>query len=121
MDGVHDVRATGEGRERHAAGDALGGGDEVGHDALVVGGEPVAGAAEPGLHLVGDEQDALLGAPVGDLLHEARRGHDEPALALDRLEDDGRRVVLADLGVHEVDELRERLVGARPPDPVGQR
>ena len=45
--------------QRQAAGDALGRGDQVRHDALVLAGEPVAGAAEAGLDLVGDEDDAV--------------------------------------------------------------
>ena len=57
--GVHQLGAAGDGGQRQAAGDALGGGDQVGHDALVVAGEPVAGAAEAGLDLVGDEHDAV--------------------------------------------------------------
>ena len=57
--GVHDLGAAGDGGERQAAGDALGGDDEVGHDALVLAGEHGAGAGEPGLHLVGDEDDAV--------------------------------------------------------------
>ena len=43
---VHDLGAAGDPGQRQAAGDALGGGDQVGHDALVLAGEPVAGAAE---------------------------------------------------------------------------
>ena len=59
VDGVHQLGAAGDRGQRHAAGDALGGGDQVGHDALVVAGEPVAGAAEAGLDLVGDEDDPV--------------------------------------------------------------
>ena len=73
VDGVHDVGAAGHGGQRQAAGDALGRGDEVGDDALVLAGEPVAGAAEAGLDLVGDEEDAVLGAPVRDPLEVAAR------------------------------------------------
>ena len=53
--------ATGAERgEREAAGDALGHADDVGLDAVVVDGEHLAGATEAALHLVGDEQDAVL-------------------------------------------------------------
>src|SRR6202034_417921 len=43
--------------QRQPAGNALGGGDQVGHHTLVVDREPVAGPAEPGLDLVGHEHD----------------------------------------------------------------
>ena len=39
--------------------------DDVGDDAVVLDGEPVAGPADPGLDLVVDEQDVVL---VEDLL-----------------------------------------------------
>ena len=39
--------------------ESLRGRDQVGHDAFVLAREPVAGTAEPGLHLVGDEQRAV--------------------------------------------------------------
>ncbi len=38
--GVHDLGAARDAGERHPAGDALGGGDQIGHDALVLAGEP---------------------------------------------------------------------------------
>ena len=50
---------------------------------------------------------------VGHARQPARRRHDEAALALDRLDEDGGAVVLADLGVDGVDERLEGLVGAR--------
>ena len=71
------VGAVGEGRgdrlahrdpaERDVAGvDALGEGQQVGHDPVELAGEPAAGAAEAGHHLVGDQQDAV---PVAQLAH----------------------------------------------------
>ena len=68
---VHDLGAPRHGGERQPAGDALGGGDQVGDDALVLAGEHRAGAGEPGLHLVGDEHDALLGGVRGKAGQEA--------------------------------------------------
>ena len=41
-------------------GDALGGSDEIGRDAEIVGGKGRAKAAEPGNHLVEDQEDAVL-------------------------------------------------------------
>ena len=57
---------------------------------------------------------------------EALRRHDEAALALDRLDDDRRRVVLADLGVDLVGDGAQGLLGAvlgaaRPAVGVGHR
>ena len=79
--------------DRDAAAEALGQGDDVGHDAGLLVGEPGAGAADAGLHLVEHEQRAVrrvvssraaAGSPG--------RRHDHAGLALDRLEDDrGRR------------------------------
>jgi hypothetical protein len=50
-------------------------------------GEPLTGAAEPGLDLVGDEQRPVGPASFRDRRQEARRRNDEPTLALDRLDD----------------------------------
>ena len=53
--------------------------------------------------------------------HSRQRGqeavgrHDEAALALDRLDDHGGHVVLADLGVDQAGDHVERLGGARGP------
>ena len=57
---VVELAAGAERGEREAAGDALGHADDVGLDAVVIDGEHLAGAAEAALHLVGDEQDAVL-------------------------------------------------------------
>ena len=53
---VHHLGPTGDRGERHAAREAFGRGDQVGDDALVVDGEPVTGATEAALYLVGDEE-----------------------------------------------------------------
>jgi hypothetical protein len=71
----------------------------------VVDGEPVAGAAHAGLDLVGDEDDAVGAAPLGDRREEALGGDDETALTLDRLDDDAGEVLGADLLLHLVDGL----------------
>ena len=68
LEGVGDLGAGDEGAQRPAVGDALGHGHDVRHDAEVLDGEQLAGAPEAALHLVGDEQDALL---VEDLLDGA--------------------------------------------------
>ena len=94
---------------------------------FVVAGEPVAGAAEAGLDLVGDEQDPVGRAPLGDGREEAGCRDDEPALALDRLDQDAAGVVHADLALDLLDGPGGRLgaghalgvaVGVRHGDPV---
>ena len=97
VDGVEQVGAAGDGGQRHAAGDALGHGDDVRDDALVVDGEPFPGAAEAGLDLVRDEDDALVLGPGGERRQEALGRDDEAALALDRFDDDRGDLVAAEL------------------------
>ena len=58
--GVHDLGAAGDGGDRHAGAERLGGHDEVGHDAVVLDGEEAAGASHAALHFVGDHHDAVL-------------------------------------------------------------
>ena len=122
VDGVHQVGAPGDGRQRQPAGDALGGGHQVGDHALVVGGEPVAGAAEAGLDLVGDEHHVVARAPLRQGRQEAARGHDEPALALDRLDHDAGQVARADLLLDDVDGPGRGLLAGEPvAERVGHR
>ena len=45
--------------------------DQVGDDALVLAGEPGAGAAHAGLDLVGDEDDAVARRPLRERREEA--------------------------------------------------
>ena len=52
----------------------------------------------------------LRGAELGDAFDEAGRWDDEPSLALDRLHDHGGDVLLADVLVHLVAGVGERLV-----------
>ena len=60
--------------ERHVAGvDPLRDGDDVGHDVPVLAGEPLAGAAEAGHHLVEDQQDAVAVAELAHALAGSRR------------------------------------------------
>src|SRR6185437_14245534 len=92
-----------------AAGDTLGGRDQVGHDAFVLAREPVAGAAEAGLDLVGDEDDSVLTAEIGQSRQETVGWDDEPAFALHWFDHHGRDTALADLGVNEAGNHVERL------------
>ncbi len=79
------------------AAQGLGGGHDVGLDAPVLHGEPLAGPAHAGLDLVGDEEDAVLFADPLDLAHVLRRRDDEAALALHRLGDDRGHLLGVDL------------------------
>ena len=63
---------------------------EVGLDAEVLDREEPAGAAEAGLDLVGDEDDAVAVAEPAQAAHELGRSHDEATFALYGLEHDRR-------------------------------
>ncbi len=82
-----------DGPDREATAQALGEGDDVGHDTVPQVRQPVTGAPDAALHLVEPQQCTVL---VGDA---ARRGevalgrHHDAGLALDRLQADGRGLV----------------------------
>ena len=61
-----------------AAGQPLGGGDQIRHDTLVLAGEPRSGAGDPGLHLVGDQHDAAVAAELGDRRRKPSAGTMNP-------------------------------------------
>ncbi len=58
----------------------------------MIGSEQAAGAAEPGLDLVGDEEDVVARADLADPPQVPLGRDDHAALALDRLDDEGRGV-----------------------------
>ena len=90
LEGVGDLGARGEGAQRPAVGDALGHGDDVGLDAVVLDGEQLAGAPEAALHLVGDEERCPPSSRIClTRLEVAGRRHDDAALAHHRLGDEG--------------------------------
>ena len=60
-------------RDREARAEALRHHDHVGPHAVVLDREHLAGAAEAGLHLVGDEQDAVLAADLFEAAEERHR------------------------------------------------
>src|SRR5512144_1770899 len=74
--------------EREAASHPLAHRHDVGHDALVVGAPHRAGAAEPGDHLVGEEQRPVIAGHRLDRAQEAVGRDDVARGALDRLHDD---------------------------------
>ena len=113
---VHDLRPAEHAGEREPHRDRLGDGDQVGLDAEVLDREEPAGPCEAALHLVADEDDAVLVADLAEPFDELARRGDEAALALDGLEDDRGDVLGGD-------ERRERPAQARPAPPpaVGPR
>ena len=124
--GVHQLGPPGDTGQRQPVRDPLGRRDQIRDEALVLAREPVAGPAETGLDLVRDQDDLVAAAPFGQPGQEPGRRHDEPALALDRLDDDRGHVLLADLGVdqpgHDVQGLGAACLGAAgPAQRVGHR
>ncbi len=114
--GVHDLGAAGHRRQRHARGQRFGDGHEVGQHAglleKVFHREQLAGAAEAGLHLVGDEHDAVLVAQRAQPLHRLGLNDVEATLALDRLEDDCGHARGLDVGLEQQFHRLFRLVEA---------
>src|SRR5439155_21302650 len=80
---LEDVRArTGQtGPDGKAAAQALRQGHDVGRDARVLVREPPAGATQPGLNLVEDEQQVFPVAPYADALEVAGSGGSDADLA----------------------------------------
>ena len=72
-----------------AAAERLGQHHHVGDHPLGLAGEQVAGAAEAGLDLVQDQEDARLSADHADLGEVAGGRLHDAALALDRLDEEG--------------------------------
>ena len=70
--------------------DALGHDEDVRLDVPVLDREQLAGPPEPGLDLVGDQQDPVLAGDLAEARQEGRRRDDVAALAEDRLDDDRR-------------------------------
>ena len=99
--------------QRQAGRDALGHDQDVGLDVPVLDREHLAGPPEPGLDLVGDEQDAVLAGDLAQPRQEPRRRHDVAALAEDRLDDDRRDLVRVDELVERQVELGLPVAGAR--------
>ena len=81
--------------------------------------EHLAGAGKAGLHLVGDQQDAVLVAELAQRQQKLGRRDVEAALALHRLDDDGGDARRIDVGLEQEVERRQRIgdrhaVHARP-------
>ena len=99
----------------HAAGQRLGQRDDVGLHVPVLVGEPAAGAAHAGLHLVEDQHQLVAVGQLAQPFEVAGRRQVDAALALDRLDQDGARfgvdqfgdgVEVAERGVAEAGQQR---------------
>ena len=83
-----------DGGDRHdAAAQRLAQQVDVSRHVLVLAGERAAGASEPGLDLVGDEQHPMLAGQLAYPGQVARRRDPYAGLALDRLQQHGDDVV----------------------------
>ena len=79
------------------------------------------GTAEPGLHLVDHEHDAVLVADPAHAAQELPRRDDESALALDGLDDDRGDLLGGDLRDERALEVGERLGRGRAAVVLGER
>src|SRR5690606_7072688 len=87
-------------------GESLGNRHQVRAQIVVLAAEPFTGASETADHLVGDEQDVVTREDLAHPWPVAVRRHYHPAGALDRLGDEGRHPVLAQL-----QDLALQLIG----------
>src|SRR5436190_1323127 len=65
---LHEVAAGDHRPDRHARGDALGGEEDIGQYAPMLGGPHPAGSTGAGLNFVGDEDDAVAIADLAQAL-----------------------------------------------------
>ena len=77
---------------QQAAAQRLAQNQPIGPDALVFKRKPAAGAAQPGLHFVQDQQHVLPRAPVAQLGKKTGRRQHNAGLALNRLDQHGAAV-----------------------------
>ncbi|OPZ09893.1 MAG: hypothetical protein BWZ08_00086 [candidate division BRC1 bacterium ADurb.BinA292] len=116
---AHQLLGAEHGGQRHAAGDPLAAGDQIGDDAQMLEAEQPAGAAEPGLNLIQDQDGAVLVAPaaegLGVVCGEKRR-----VAALERFANDAADAVRIDAESAQAPlEDGERDVGLA--ETVGER
>ena len=114
-EGLRDFLAGADGADRHAAAEGLRHGDDIRLDAVVHEAHDLARAAPARLHLVDEEEHAVLIAELPQADHEFLRCGMDAALALHRLEHDGDGVLRA--GVLEGLEVVVGRVG----EAVGHR
>src|SRR5450755_5044780 len=76
--------------DRHApSAERLGSDDHVGHDAMLLEGKPTPGSAAAALDLVDDQRNVELAGQPAKPPDELGRRWNDPALALDHLDDHG--------------------------------
>ena len=102
---VHDLRASGDGRDRHAGRERFRRGNEIRNHVEVLDGEESAGAAHAALHFVGNHDDTVLGAELANALQKSLRHRHEAGFALHRLDDHRRDRLRVDLRDERVLEL----------------
>jgi hypothetical protein len=78
-------------RQRHAAAQTLGQCHDIRRDAGMLETEQVAGAADPGLNFIKDEQQTLGAGEGAQVAQEWIGGRENAGLALDRLQHHGHR------------------------------
>ena len=78
--------------EREAATDPLGGGEDVGLDPVMLVSIELARACDAALHLIEHQHQIELVSQLAQALHEFDRRRTNPALALNRLDEEARRV-----------------------------
>ena len=89
---IHDFRLAGHTAQHKAAGHAFGHGDDVGLHIIVLHRKQFAGAAEAGLHFVGNHHNAVFIANFAHRTHKFGRAHIKAALALHRLQNNRRHI-----------------------------
>ena len=110
-----NYRAAHRAERRVRRREPLRGGDEVGNDTPVVHREPLSGAAPAAHDLVGDHEDPVLTAHLGDRLPISRRGNGgATGCPTDRLSYEGRDSLRAN-------SLELRLEGRRAGAKLGGR
>ena len=111
--GFEDVAAlVGDDRpDRHAAAQPLGKSHHIGLHILVLPGEHLAGAADARLHFVKHQQQVVLVADLAQGGQVARVGDVDAALALQRL-DQNRRRLRADRGANRGDIVERHVAEA---------
>ena len=106
-EGRRHFRPGPAGADRHAVAERLGHRHHVGLEPLGLEGEPVPGPSEAGLHLVEHEERVALGAERPHRGQVVRARDHDAALALERLQQDGRDRV----GVERLVQRGDVVVG----------
>ena len=125
LDDAHHLGSAPEGADRDPASDALREAEEVRLHAEVLEG-PTPGQDDAGLHLVEDQDDAVLGGELADPLEVAGLRRHDADVELDGLDDDRRDLVVVGLedrgeDLRLVERRDHRLRDPRARDPGAGR